>query len=778
MSVSDIFRHNISAHSNIWKTGLFRAEMPPFRSLYRSLNYGNMVKIVCLKYGIFRIILFLIIFWWCIATMAKKRKNQNKTHSTTSAIPSPDADLRKYAQAVFRERSSQFQRNGSAISTVYEGLDLDIIRSKRRIQAVAALADEVRARFSGICPDVPGCFSILEDWVGMNAYPYSAYDYVEKYVFSTFAASIWILDHIRDHGKLEQLNQILAGITVPPDVPMPDVWDPCHSRQMLARMVAVIVNRHQDQFPAKKNKQEPNSILRVYMDKATAERNINHTMPSRMLYDQVLSLIDPHALDTIKDSYFECYWEWLRRYFASRRIFVEEELLIRSQIDNFQKQLWSLADQIPALSNPGNKAPLLVQANPAVHSAPGFDTQAGHTIRRNNLEQQNRILFQMQEEYNTRFNSFTQEVGEFPLMPHDHLGNRYGNAIADCWSGFTVDDPYGMCMAFLLLLDEGSDLPWCYFPGVSIQTFYVSMLPWTRTKYCNSCDGIWEHYDSEIDAVVPGPGVAPLPKKIKRPDVDSWYQLSYRNTANKSSDSQTLYNLSHILYETTGCIMPRNPDRYQSALETWSRYGINSKKANLNLLYCMSLLGEGKHRSEMTHLATGQNSFDAGTLPDDVQSLQAELIRCREALQNAVTELSTEQRRHSELLERVSKREQEIQDLCHAVFHTSDRNSTLGVKFPYRTASQIVIFGTDKLWLKQMEAMLPDIVFLERWSRDAVDLIRKADMVWIQPEHMSHGDFRSIVTEVRKFDGTLRLFPNNNISECAAMLAKADIATC
>lgn len=710
--------------------------------------------------------------------MAKKRKTQNKSHNTASTVPSPDADLRKYAQAVFRECSSQFQRNSAVISTVYEGLDFDIIRSKRRIQAVTALADEVRARFSGICPDVPGCFSILEDWVGMNAYPYSAYDYVEKYVFSTFAASIWILDYIRDHGKLEQLNQILAGVDVSSDIPMPDVWDPCHSQQMLARMVTVIVNRNQDQFPAKKNKQESNSILRIYMDKATAEHNINHTTPSRTLYDQVLSLIDPDALDRIKAGYTECYWEWLHRYYASRQIFVVEELLIRSQIDNFQKQLQSLADQIPAISNPGKKAPLFVQANPAVHYAPGFDAQADHTLRRNKLEQQNRILFQMQEEYNTRFNSFTQEIGEFPLMPHDHLGNRYGNEIADCWSDFTVEDPYGMCMAFLVLLDEGSDLPWCYFPGVSFQTCYVSMLPWTRTKYSHSCDGIWEHYDSESNTVVPGPGGEPLSKKIKRPDVDAWYQLTYRNTANKSSDSQPLYNLSHILYETTGCIMPRNQTRYLSALETWNRYGINSKRVNLNLLYCMSLLGEGKHRSELKHFAACQNDSDAGTLPDDVQTLQAELIRCREALQNAVTELNVEQKRHSELLERVSRRDQEIQDLCHAVFHTSDRNSTLGVKFPYRTASQIVVFGTDKLWLKQMEAMLPDIVFLERWSRDAVDLIRKADVVWIQPEHMSHGDFRSIMTEVRKFDGTLRLFPNSTISECATMLAKADIATC
>lgn len=717
--------------------------------------------------------------------MAKNRKKQNKHHHAVRADRSAgsihtDTDLYKYARSVFRERSNQFQKNGDSISVVYEGLDFDTLRLKRRVEAVTAVSEEVKARFSDLCPDIPGIFSILEDWVGMNAYPYSAYDYVEKYVFSSFAAAIWILDYIRDHGKLEQLNLLLASVPHPAEVFMPDVWDPCHSQQMLSKMVSIIVNRNQDQPAEKKrNKQERTPILRVYMDKATAEHSIDHAMPSRSVYDQVLSLIDSDALAAIKEKYTERYWEWLRRYFCTRKRFVTEELRIRSQIDEFQNQLLALAEQIPALRNPDRRTPLFAQSSPiASVAANGYEPSSEHLIRKSQLEQQNRVLYQKQEEFNARFNAFTREVGDFTLIPHQTLAQKYGTDICDCWSDFGIDDPYSMCMAFLALLDEGSDLPWCYFPGVSLQSCYVCMLPWTRTRYTDSCDGIWEHFDPDSGSIVCGPVNEPLPKKIRLPDVDPWYQLKYRSNTNQGTDNQTLYSLSHILYETTGCIMPRNLERYQSALSTWNQYGINSKKANLNLLYCMSLLGEAKHRSEMTHFPVRQNGSDAEALPDDVETLRAELIRCKEALQNASAEIGAGKKRHSELLEKLSRRDQEIQDLCNTVFRTADRGPALGVKFPYRTASQIMVFGTDKAWLKKMQDMVPDVIFQERWSRGIIDLIRKADVVWVQPENMAHGDFRSILTEVRKFDGTLRLFPNSNISDCASMLANADIASC
>lgn len=47
----------------------------------------------------------------------------------------------------------------------------------------------------------------------------------------------------------------------------------------------------------------------------------------------------------------------------------------------------------------------------------------------------------------------------------------------------------------------------------------------------------------------------------------------------------------------TGCIMPRNLERYQPALMRLDEYGLRGKRNLLPLMYCMSLLGEASHQS-------------------------------------------------------------------------------------------------------------------------------------------------------------------------------------
>ena len=181
--------------------------------------------------------------------MSKKKNKKNNSHNYSVEITphiSGSIPLPNFAQAVFKERSNRFQKNGSNIDSVYEGLDFDPIRQKRRIASVLTVAENVKERFHTICPDSPGKFSLAEDWVIMNSCPVSAFDYIEKYVFTTLGAAIWILDHIRDKGKIDKLNDILHNAPLLDDFPMPDVWDSCHSQRLLRQMVSIINNRNSD----------------------------------------------------------------------------------------------------------------------------------------------------------------------------------------------------------------------------------------------------------------------------------------------------------------------------------------------------------------------------------------------------------------------------------------------------------------------------------------------------------------------------------------------------
>jgi len=719
--------------------------------------------------------------------MSKKKNKKNNSHNYSVEITphiSGSIPLPNFAQAVFKERSNRFQKNGSNIDTVYEGLDFDPIRQKRRIASVLTVAENVKERFHTICPDSPGKFSLAEDWVIMNSCPVSAFDYIEKYVFSTLGAAIWLLDHIRDNGKTDKLNEILQCAPLQDDFQMPDVWDACHSQRLLRQMVSIINNRNADcpvtEKAIRKNKA---SVSRIYMDRSTAENKIDHTVPSRQLYDQVIALIDPEALSQIENQYMDMYWEWLRRYFLCRSLFNQEEQKIRAEIDDFQNHMQAMFTKNAVLSQARKHLSILSNASTMGQlPTPDFkqDSDQLHQVR--SLEYQNRILYDKQEEFNARFSSFTREVGEFTLLPLESIAKQYGEEIASIWKGFEIEDPYSLCMAFLSLLDRNSDLPWCYFPSVVLQSCYVSMLPWTRTRHIPNCDDIWEHYDSEADAILPGPSTQPLSKEIKVPDGDDWYRLQYHDTAKNNAEHTDLFNLSQILYEVTGCIMPRKPGRHLAALNTLNRYGINNKKTNQNLLYCMALLGEAKHQSQFNQIPVSQEPT-LEELPDAVDELKAQVIalreelsQCRQALQDVANKNSAGTNQKEQLQRQLTHRDYLIHDLSTVVFNSKLPTNPNGKNFPYRTASNYVVFSTDEAWLKNMHEKLPDILFFSKLTKANCKTLRSSDTIWIQPKDMSFDEYRYILAEARKSDIPVRIFPFDDANSCASLMVHADIS--
>ena len=656
----------------------------------------------------------------------------------------------------------------------------DPIRLKRRITSVVSVAEEVTKQYSGIAKDIPGSFNLSQDWVTMNSYPASGYDYIEKYVHASLGAAIWILDYLKDNGKISALNEILGKAPPVADIPIPDVWDPCHSQALLKQLVGIIRNRNADcsgqEKAVRKNK---NAIPRVYMDRPTAESKIDHPVPSRYLYDQIIALICPDALAAIEAQYKEMYWDWLHRYFFCRKCFAKEEQTILSGIEDFQRRKQML--QIPVTVQTDASQTLSILSNTRnVHDLLNSPLEQYRHVQA--LEYEHRALYKKQEEFNARFRAFTRDIGEFPLIPNAAIEKQYGPEIAAIWAGFQIREPYSMCMAFLSLLDQGSDLPWCYFPGIILHCCYTNILPWTRTRYIPECDDIWEHVDSETGTVVPGPTDRPLSKKIKEPDLDDWYRMEYHDNTKSGEDATDLFNLAHIFYEITGCIMPRKPERHLAALNTLRRYGINSKKANLNYLYCLSLLGEAKNQTHCHHFASSEVTDpetvanNVETLQEQLASLKEELSQCKQVLQNAQQEVRAEQHRNQRLMKQLSGQADTIQDLSEILFDREHPESA-SCQMPYRTASNIIVFSANDVWIRNMVPLLPDVLFCCSPDKVNSDILRKADTIWIQPIDMTYTDYQKIITNAKQSGTPVRIFPSPETSTCAALLSKTDIRT-
>ena len=68
--------------------------------------------------------------------------------------------------------------------------------------------------------------------------------------------------------------------------------------------------------------------------------------------------------------------------------------------------------------------------------------------------------------------------------------------------------------------------------------------------------------------------------------------------------------------------------------------------------------------------------------------------------------------------------------------------------------------------------MLPDVRFVG--TQPNADLIRHADMVWIQPNCIGHGDFYKLINIVRTHHIPIYYFSCASAAKCADELVKMD----
>lgn len=237
----------------------------------------------------------------------------------------------------YRERRNYFGKHEDRYLDREKGFDIDTIRLNRRIDATAAIQREAKQRFFQISPNVPKDFNFEEEWAIACAHILCGYDLVEtdSNACGTLGAAIWMLDRIKEIGKLGELLQLLPDSIEPSDVDMAEVWDPCHSREVLAGMMYVIQNRNQDCIGLGR----PD---RKFLDQYTAEKKHKQDVQSRRLFEEILDMIPAEDKERAVSAYMEKYWDMFDRYFKSRLVYTREETRIREECRQIQTTQASL----------------------------------------------------------------------------------------------------------------------------------------------------------------------------------------------------------------------------------------------------------------------------------------------------------------------------------------------------------------------------------------------------------------------------------------------------
>lgn len=126
----------------------------------------------------------------------------------------------------------------------------------------------------------------------------------------------------------------------------------------------------------------------------------------------------------------------------------------------------------------------------------------------------------------------------------------------------------------------------------------------------------------------------------------------------------------------------------------------------------------------------------------------------------------------------------ELADLREIVFNQNEDKDVIARResleksysYPYVTRKKIVIFGGHDSWLKVIKPMLPDVRFVEatQYQFDP-NLIKNADVVWIQSNCMGHAQFSNIINKTRQYGVQLRYFSYASAEKCAEQLVTEDL---
>lgn len=718
----------------------------------------------------------------------KKRRSGGKPKPKNSTQTQP----KDYTQAVNIEKMTEqvFRRYVDATGSLHEDdphftrlLDMDPVRRKHRQAATIQTMDKVRALVQDVCPDIEPAFYIEEEWAEVNALPLDSYDLLEENAAISLAAAIWMLDRIRENRKLVDALELLPDINLAVEkTSLPEIYDPCFNEDILYEMLYTIRARNSD-CTGIKSKDAKHSQGRVFADAYTAAGKQHQPVPSRERFEALLALIDPQAIQDAVTQFEEALWAWVREYFTYRAPFAQRQSALTDECSKYTEQMDAAhADMTAQQQSPvGSKHALPL-------SPAGAKDQLFEKWLQNSTASM-QTAFQLYLDSNRLQELQMKLREEVGMLQYDcHFGcNMSELPSASCIRGFEIADPYAICFALLYLMDTDSALPWLYYPGCSIVRCAAVRLPW-----------YFENYDPEDDPFWPFGAAAEesphVPRTAKAPEKPDWYALKYTM---RTWEDENQTNLAQMIYELTGCILPRNMQRYDAAVSTLARYGVTGKKMLVPLLCTISMLGESRHQLHDWRWLLPQDDEDREENeskeetpepdipqphPDElalIRKLKEENSALKKALHAATSEARTAKEKLEEQTETWQLERQELQDFRELFFRQGQENESTepvsdAIHFPYVTKKRTVVFGGHDTWAKAIKPMLPEVRFVMRDAAPNPDLIRHADVVWIQSNALAHKHYYKIMDVARTYHIPVRYFGYASAEKCAEQLVLED----
>ena len=752
--------------------------------------------------------------------MAKKKNGRNPRN----ALESTD---RKLIGDAFDD-AIRFARKNSSHPNVPKIYDLVGPILKRRKAAVYNLLPEIRKRFGSLYENLDT--GLLTAWINECSALNHSVDGVDHLYYITLAAAIFMLDELKHDGRLPAaycyFNSSQEALM---SVRLPDIYDPCHEEIVLRGVMELIRERDPRDNP-----------FQAYINDVSAQRTepVAHQKPEQDLgslsprerFNAVMALVPSVVKERAMKRFIEKYWEFLGIFFACDAPLCKKQTELLRQSDSIMSECRKLHKRLVEKREEKNspnipryvlapKATLPFQELQDISGNCGMSRAETFAIdemdRLQAMAAQGLAMEDAADDAGRRRFSLALFAHSAQMVKQEDLIGNLDADIAEGLLRFEVNDPYETCFGYLCLIEVGSDIPWTYNAAVAVLMAAARKLPW-NARALDELDDLTDGFDEESDSeylhenadgdFARDKDIAPIDWNDRKADL---YRLNYLNTPLyaplESSVPDWKLNIPQILYGLTGIVMPRTVSDSDGMAEVFEAAGVEkgtAKGLELYLQIALDIQMQSRDwRHDFRHPSaalpeepTDSNIENAVNIDkeDDIDGLKAKIRRLRESnekyredLYQIRREMETVKERTENVEKRAAAERTELAELRELVFTQANAVEMGGLepdkaaelRFPYSTRKRVVAFGGHDSWRKAIRPLLPNVTFINREQRPNADMIKAADVVWIQPNALSHRSFYKIINVVRTNQVQIRYFGYASAMKCAVQVLEDDVPT-
>ena len=235
----------------------------------------------------------------------------------------------------------------------------------------------------------------------------------------------------------------------------------------------------------------------------------------------------------------------------------------------------------------------------------------------------------------------------------------------------------------------------------------------------------------------------------------------------------------------TGLIPPRRTYMQTDMAQDYEKAGFGADEARLLERY-MTLADACSVRDSMKPNPIRQEQPDEEDKPEDeapapdAKKLTAENMRLKDDLQTMRHEQAAMKKDAEQLREENEDLKKELAEL-RSMIRTpgepgkEEETPETPVEFPYAPKHRTVIFGGHDSWVRAIRPLLNGVKFVDRNAHFSENLIFHAEVIWLQPNAMSHGDYYKIMNAARTYGADAQYFGFASAEKCAEQLARYDM---